>query len=252
MLEKKSLIINFFGGSYGNFVETLITENCKEDNIDLTLNNFHKTTKESSIFNIKKTHDNEHLLDELNLKISYSEEHIDLISRNVWSKLPNHLIEKTDELFNNCNIDIDYINKKIITIAFYKDKLLHGLNKWNKLLKESTVELPFDYFFTDKENWLNNWKKLLEQLGIKTTDQYIINAYNIFNHTQKSLIEEHNFYKRLKWSEQDVIGKGNHLGELYFQKHSQNTVPIDIVKYKDTKHMLSEWINEFDIKYADI
>lgn len=249
MLEKKSLIINYFGGSYGNFVHTFITGNLLKDNIHLLENNFHKNTKSSAVFNISKTHDNEQLSDEFNLKITYEKHHIDLISRNVWSKIPDHLKEKTDELFQYCEDDIDYVEKSIITIAFYKNKLCNGLKDWNKILKQSTLELPMFYFFTDVEYWLLNWKKLFQNLAVKATDQYIIDAYHIFNQTQKSLIEQHNLYENVEWSKQDIIGKGNHLGELYYHKHSQNNIPIDVVKYKDTIHMLSEWINELTTKY---
>jgi hypothetical protein len=252
MFGKKFLTINYFGGSYGSFVKAFLTGNLILDHINLDVNNFHATPNKSLLLNIKKTHDNELQSDESNLKITYNQEHIDLISRNLWNKLPEHLIEKTNDLFRNYEIDIDYDKKKIITIAFYKNKLLHGLEDWNKILKQLTIKLPFDYFLTGKQNWLNVWKKLFEQLGIETVDQYIIDAYDIFNHTQKSLINEHNFYKNLEWSKQDMIGKGNHIGELYFQKHSQNTVPIDIVKYKDTKHMLSDWINKLNIRHAEL
>lgn len=252
MAGKKFLIINYFGGSYGNFVQTFITGNLKEDNINLLVNNFHKNIKESSVLNIVNTHNNEQLLDQFNLKITYQEEHINLISRNVWNKLPYHLIEKTDELFKNYKGDIDDVKKKIITIAFYKNKLLHGLKDWNNILKQSTLLLPMHYFFADKEHWLLHWKKLFENLGVNATDQYIIGAYHIFNQTQKSLIEEHNFFENVEWSKQDVIGKGNHLGELYYHKHSQKKIPIDIVKYKDTKHMLSCWITHLDTTHAEL
>jgi hypothetical protein len=252
MLEKKTLIINFFGGSYGNFVETFLSGNLKEGNINLLENNFHKNTKKSLIFNMHKTHDNEKLSDEFNLKITYKEEHIDLISRNVWNKLPDHLKEKTNELFENYPSDIDDVTKKIITISFYKNKLLYRLKNWNKILKQTTLELPMHYFFTNIEDWLLNWKKLFKNLSCTATDQYIFDAYHIFHKTQRSLLDEHNFYKNLHWSKQDIIGKGNHLGELYFNRHSKNNVPIDIVKFKDTRHMLSEWTSNLDTTHAEL
>ena len=246
MTSKRSLIINFFGGSYGNFAHAFLTGNIKKDSIDLNENNFHDTNKQSAILDIIKTHDNEKMSDKSNLKITYKIEHIDLIVRNVYKKTKNLLEEKTKELFEDYTIDIDN-NKEIITIAFYKNSLLHGLTQWNKLLKKSTIELPLDYFFTeDKKQWLNFWKNIFVQLKIDVTDEYITDAFDIFKNTQQRLITEHNFYKNAKWTEQDTIGKANILGDLYFYKHSQHTIPIDVVKYRDTKHMLSCWINDLD------
>lgn len=249
MENKRALTINFFGGSYGNFVHTFLTGNLKKESINLNENNFHNTNQESSVIDITKGHYDEKMSDELNLKITYKMEHIDLIVRNVYKKTKNLLEKKTKELFVNYTIDIDNNknNKEIITIAFYKNSLLHGLTQWNKILKKSTIELPFDYFFTkDKKEWFDCWKNIFVQLKVEVIDEYITDAFDIFKNTQQQLITEHNFYKNAKWTEQDVIGKGNILGEIYYYKHSKDTVPIDVVKYKDTRHMLSCWIDGLD------
>jgi len=249
MTSKRSLTINFFGGSYGHFVHAFLTGNMKKESINLNENNFHDTNKESSVLdiNIINTHDDEKISDELNLKITYKIEHIDLIVRNVYEKTKNLLEKNVNELFSEGELNISNNHKQIITIAFYKNALLHGLAKWNKILKKSTIELPLDYFFTaDKKEWLDCWKNIFVQLKIDVIDEYITDAFDIFKITQQYLIAEQNFYNNLKWKEQDIIGKGNMLGEAYYYKHSKDTVPIDIVKYKDTRHMLSTWIENLN------
>jgi hypothetical protein len=241
--EKNKIIINFFGGSYGNFVGSFLTSKTTFNNVNFEKNNFHYTNLDSNIIEI--SHQNENTFDKLNLKITYEKNHIDLICRNVWHKLEyiNHLKNSASLIFTDYTFSIDRVSKEIITLAFYKNLLLHKLIDWNKILNKSTIELPLSYILSKKNDWLKNWKTIFEKLKIDVTDEYIIEAYNIFNTTQLSLFQSHDFYKDLKWNEKDIIAKGNLLGELYFQKHSEKNVPIDVTKYRDTKHMLSEWIN---------
>jgi hypothetical protein len=251
--EKNKIIINYFGGSYGTFVQLFLTGKITSNNINFEKKHFHYVKPNTEI--IIGTHENEKTLDNLNVKITYKKNHIDLICRNKWHKLEedvNFLKNSSLKIFNDYTLDIDQTSKEIITISFYKNALLHGLTEWNKILNKNTVELPFVYFLLEHSEWLKSWQTIFKKLKIDVTPEYILEAHNIFSKTQKSLIQSHNFYKNLKWREQDIIGKGNYLGELYFQKHSQNTVPIDIVKYKDTKHMLSNWINDLDIEHAEL
>lgn len=253
MENKKLLTINFFGGSYGHFVQAFLTGNIKKNSTKLNENNFHTTNNESSILNINfsRSHDNEKILDEQNLKITYKIEHIDLIVRNVYKKLEDLSKKNINELFSNKDLD-NNTHEQIIVIAFYKNSLLHGLTKWNKILKKSTIELPIDYFFQPtKDSWLICWKNIFAQLKIDTTNEYITDAFDIFNETQKILFKEHSFYKELNWDQLDIIGKGNLLGELYYRKHSQNNIPIDIIKYKDTQHMLYSWIDDLNKNLYD-
>lgn len=242
-IKKNKIIINFFGGSYGRFVRLFLTGKIILDNIDFKKENFHYIKSDFDVVGI--THQNENPLDKLNLKITYEKNHIDLICRNKWHKLEdtNLLKNSASLMFKEYTLSVDQVSKEIITISFYKNALLHGLTEWNKILNKNTIELPFFYFLSKKNNWLKNWRTIFEKLKIDVTDEYIIEAYNIFNTTQLSLFRSHDFYKNLKWKEKDIIAKGNLLGELYFQKHSEKDVPIDVVKYSDAKHMLSEWIN---------
>jgi hypothetical protein len=246
MLEKKDkIIINYFGGSYGTFVELFLTGEIMHNAINSEKKHFHYIQLNFKR-NFQGTHENENALDKLNLKITFEKEHIDLICRNKWYKLEDDigLLKKSSSLmFKDYELEIDQNSKEIITISFYKNALLHGLTEWNKIQNKNTIELPFVYFLSDQTNWLKNWKILFEKLEIDVTTEYILEAHNIFNKTQSSLFQSHNFYKGLTWKERDVIAKGNLLGELYFQKYSKKTIPIDVVKYRNTNHMLSEWIN---------
>jgi len=251
--EKDKIIINYFGGSYGTFVGLFLTGKIILNNIKFEKKHFHYIKMDVNI--VGGSHQNENPLGKLNLKITYEKDHIDLICRNKWYKLEEYIgLLKTSSslMFNKYELDIDQTRKEIITISFYKNALLHGLTEWNKILNKNTIELPFVYFLLDQSNWLKNWRIIFEKLKIDVTDKYIIEAYNIFNTTQLSLFQSHNFYKDLKWKEKDIIAKGNLIGELYFQKHSEKNIPIDLMKYSDTKNMLSSWINDLDTEHAEL
>ena len=244
-MSKNLLYINYFGGSYGNFVDKFLKLDLKKDRVDLNRTDFHYQAISSTI-EIIKTHENENILDTKNLKITYEKNDIDLISRNVWNKEPKHHIEKAQDLFVGFHEEINIDLKKIVCVAFYKSKLLDGLVKWNPLLKKTTLELPFKIFFYSMENWMTNWKKIFQQLEIEANDEYISYGHTVFHRTQKSLLAQRDFYKNLDWKDQDIIGKGNILGEFYYKKHAEHQVPIDVVKYRDTRHMLIEWIKKLD------
>lgn len=246
MLKKKDkIIINYFGGSYGTFVELFLTGKIFPNIINSEKKHFHYIPLNLEK-NFQGTHENENPLDKSNLKITFEKQHIDLICRNKWYKLEDDigLLKNSSSLmFKDHELDIDQSSKEIITISFYKNALLHGLNEWNKILNQCTIEIPFVYFLSDQTNWLKNWKTIFEKLEIDVTAEYILEAHTIFNKTQLTLFQLYNFYKDLPWKKKDIIAKGNVLGELYFKKHSEKTVPIDVKKYHNTIHMLSEWIN---------
>lgn len=251
--KKDKIIINFFGGSYGRFVGLFLTGKIIPDNIKLKKKDFHYIKLDFNIVGV--SHQNENPLGKLNLKITYEKDHVDLICRNKWYKLEEDVgLLKTSSslMFNDYELDIDQTRKEIVTISFYKNALLHGLAEWNKIQNKNTIELPFVYFLLDQSNWLKNWRTIFEKLKIDVTDEYIIEAHNIFNTTQLPLFQSHNFYKDLKWKEKDIIAKGNLLGELYFQKHSEKNIPIDLIKYSDAKDMLLSWINDLEIEHAEL
>ena len=108
------------------------------------------------------------------------------------------------------------------------------------------LNLPLASFFCSIENWVTNWKKIFQRLEIEADDEYISYGHTVFHNTQKSLLAQHDFYKNLDWKDQDIIGKGNILGEFYYKKHAEHQVPIDMVKYRDTCDMLIKWIKELN------
>ncbi len=243
------LYINFFGGSYGNFVKKFLKLDLKEDTVDLNRTDFHYQLNYtfSPTLEIAKTHENENIKDtKKNLKITYEKNDIDLIARNVWNKESKQHIEQAQALFVDFHEELDIDLKKIVCSAFYKSKLLDGLIKWNPLLKKTTLELPLASFFCSIENWVTNWKKIFQRLEIEADDEYISYGHTVFHNTQKSLLAQHDFYKNLDWKDQDIIGKGNILGEFYYKKHAEHQVPIDMVKYRDTCDMLIKWIKELN------
>ena len=66
------LYINFFGGSYGNFVKKFLKLDLKEDTVDLNRTDFHYQLNYtfSPTLEIAKTHENENIKDtKKNLKI---------------------------------------------------------------------------------------------------------------------------------------------------------------------------------------
>ena len=145
-MSKNLLYINYFGGSYGNFVDKFLKLDLKKDRVDLNRTDFHYQVISSTI-EIIKTHENENILDTKNLKITYEKNDIDLISRNVWNKEPKHHIEKAQDLFVGFHEEINIDLKKIVCVAFYKSKLLDGLIKWNPLLKKNYIGTTISKFF---------------------------------------------------------------------------------------------------------
>lgn len=241
------LVINYFGGSYGNFVDKFLKLHFSKNTVEYTRNNFHYPAS-SSFISIDLCHDNEKDSDTKNLKITYKPQHINIISRNVWNKEPQHLTDKTQREFENYPDNVDIDTKKIVVMAFYKSKLLNGLDNWNTILKRDTIELPLDYFFSTPQRWLIAWRKIFDELKIVVDDEYILSGHYIFNKTQESLLNQHNFYSDLglRWRDQDIIGRGNILGEIFYKEHDRYQVPIDLNKYTDTRHMMVEWIKKLD------
>lgn len=237
------LWINYFGGCYGNFVEKFLKEDLSKTDGWVDRIDFHYHSIPAT-FEIYKTHNNENISDTRNLKITYEKKHVNLIARNVWTKEPKHLEEKARELFAGDQVSME--DKKIITMAFYNSTLLDKAESWNRLLKQTTIALPFEYFFCSVQDWTVNWRKIFNKLMINVDDEYLAHGHRVFNITQQTILTQHDYFNILPWKDQDLIGKGNLLGELYFKKHVQNRVPIDIKKYKNTVYMLIDFIKILD------
>ena len=79
-------IINYFGGSYGNFLANFLDHNIDQDSIT-PLADFHFGNIWTDESKFRLTHDDIMPNDKDNIKITYKLNHVDLISRARWQKV---------------------------------------------------------------------------------------------------------------------------------------------------------------------
>ena len=152
-----------------------------------------------------------HLVGEENIespiiKITYTDDDIDLINRNKWTKVENHLKEQALATFPNNK------NKELYTMAIHKCNLLDKDNQFKKIIKKDTVEIKFNWFLHDLEGWLLVFYNVFERLQIPAKHEYLKNCYAVFHAGQKSILKAHQ-------EKDDLIEQSNQLAEIYFKKH---------------------------------
>ena len=203
-MEQKKIIIHFVPGGYGHFLEGLLNKTLKvhEDN----LSDFHWIDKTYSDIVFEKTHDMEKESDEFHIKVTFNESNVDLINRNKWTKVKGHLEEQAIRTFP------DNSNRELYTIAIYKCDLLNQNNHFKKLENPSNLEIKFNWFLSNCENWLFNFGNIFKSLFIPITDNKLEDYYNIFSTSQQSIIKQHQ-------ENNDLIAEANIFGEKYFKKY---------------------------------
>lgn len=252
----KEIIINFFGGTYGSFLAGFLSENINNETMITPLGDFHHMLSlisyNSKNFNIKLTHGDIQKDDKNNIKITYKSDNIDLIARLKWHKTPLDQKNQSDLFFKNIDIDFNNEIKKIVSISFFKGSLLTNLVKWNTIEKEDVIQLPFDFFLAEKEEWIDNFLNIFTKLDVLIDKKYISDAYKIFYNTQYPIFKKHRHNELIEWNKKDSIAKSNIIGQLYYEKYSKNKIPIDVIKYKNNLHMLCEWVKILDKNNGDI
>tara|TARA_R100000081_G_C4774447_1_gene147668 strand:+ start:108 stop:752 length:645 start_codon:yes stop_codon:yes gene_type:complete len=155
-----------------------------------------------------------HLIDDNELdshvtKITFEDSDSDLINRNKWTKLPEHLDEQANLTFPKDP------NSKLYTIACSKINLLDPKNFFKKIKKESNFEFKFKYFHYDITNYTIQVDNLFSKLKIQVAKNYLENSKKTFDKSQESIKKAHDI-------KNDLIHEGNQLGALYFQKFGNN------------------------------
>ena len=155
-----------------------------------------------------------HLIDDNELdshvtKITFEDSDSDLINRNKWTKLPEHLDEQANLTFPKDP------NSKLYTIACSKINLLDPKNFFKKIKKESNFEFKFKYFHYDITNYTIQVDNLFSKLKIQVEKNYLENSKKTFDKSQEFIKKAHDF-------KNDLIHEGNQLGALYFQKFGNN------------------------------
>jgi hypothetical protein len=190
-------------GCYGEFTFRML--NLKETTSSLSYNAHIEPVY------TEKYNANHHLEKEQNInghvtKITYTDADIDLINRNKWTKVKGHLEEQAIRTFP------DNSNRELYTIAIYKCDLLNQNNHFKKLENPSNLEIKFNWFLSNCENWLFNFGNIFKSLFIPITDNKLEDYYNIFSTSQQSIIKQHQ-------ENNDLIAEANIFGEKYFKKY---------------------------------
>jgi hypothetical protein len=140
------------------------------------------------------------------IKITYTDEDVDLINRNKWTKVENHLKEQAIATFPNNK------NKELYTMAIHKCNLLNNDNQFKKVIKEDTLEIKFNWFLEDFDIWLLKFYKVFETLKIPTNKESLQKYFHVFNKSQEFILKAHK-------QKNDLIEESNKLATIYFQKY---------------------------------
>jgi len=190
-------------GCYGEFFFRML--NLKETTESLSYSAHFKP------INTEEYNGNHHIMSEKDItshvtKITYTDDDIDLINRNKWTKVQGHLDEQSIKTFPNNS------NRNLYTMAIYKCDLLDKNNHFKSIEKNSNLEVKFKWFLQSMEQWLINFGEIFKTLGIDIEESVIANFYNVFTNSQKSIFEQHK-------KNNDLIARSNYLGKIYFKKY---------------------------------
>ena len=190
-------------GCYGEFFFRML--NLKETTESLSYSaNFNP-------INTEEYNGNHHIMSEKDInghvtKITYTDDDIDLINRNKWTKVQGHLDEQSIKTFPNNS------NRNLYTMAIYKCDLLDKTNHFKSIEKNSNLEVKFKWFLQSMEQWLINFGNIFKVLSIQINENKIKEYYNIFTRSQQEILEQHS-------QSNDLIAKSNQLGKMYFDRH---------------------------------
>ena len=191
-------------GCYGEFFFRMLNLQETKESLRYFWGNFKPNNTED--FN-----GNHHIMNEKDInghvtKITYTDNDIDLINRNKWTKVVGHLEEQANRTFPNNP------NRELYTMSIYKCDLLNINNHFRKIEKKSNLEVKFKWFLQSMEQWLINFGEIFKTLGIDIEESVIANFYNVFTNSQKSIFEQHK-------KNNDLIARSNYLGKIYFKKY---------------------------------
>jgi len=142
-------------------------------------------------------------------KITYEKGDENLINRNKWFKLQEHLEEQANLTYPNSK------NKKIYTIAINKCNLLDQNNIFRKITRDTTLEIKFKTYLESASKFANIFEQVFEQLRISFNKNLIISSHSNFLKGQEEIFQNHK-------TGNDIFAEGNILGEKYYQQYGLN------------------------------
>ena len=148
------------------------------------------------------------------IKITYTNDDVNLINRNKWQKVDGHLEEQAIKTFPN------HPHREIYTMAIHVINLIAD-NHFKTLDRSDTIEFKFSNFLQPIEDWCMHFKEIFDKLGIEYNEKTIKDYFNAFQDGQKDILEQH------KQKNDDVflsymVGKdyfatyGNDINQNYF------------------------------------
>jgi|MDTC01.1.fsa_nt_gb hypothetical protein len=195
-------------GTYGEYTLRLFNNNY----VPINVNEYGVLKRE-----VKNTHPkrkDHHLIQEEQVdthttKITYEKGDENLINRNKWFKLQEHLEEQANLTYPNSK------NKKIYTIAINKCNLLDQNNIFRKITRDTTLEIKFKTYLESASKFANIFEQVFEQLRISFNKNLIISSHSNFLKGQEEIFQNHK-------TGNDIFAEGNILGEKYYQQYGLN------------------------------
>jgi len=202
-MHKKPTLL-YSAGCYGGFCLQML-------NLNKIIANESYHTETTEYLYTQPNRSDHHLvreddIDSVVIKITYTDQDVDLINRNKWTKVTGHLKEQAIATFTNNK------NKELYTMAIHKCNLLDNDNQFKKIIKRDTIEIKFNWFLGDLNVWLSVFGDVFKKLKIPTSDQYLQNCFEIFNKSQEPIFRAHK-------EKNDLIEESNKLATIYFKKY---------------------------------
>ena len=171
-------------GTYGEYTLRLFNNNY----VPINVNEYGVLKRE-----VKNTHPkrkDHHLIQEEQVdthttKITYEKGDENLINRNKWFKLQEHLEEQANLTYPNSK------NKKIYTIAINKCNLLDQNNIFRKITRDTTLEIKFKTYLESASKFANIFEQVFEQLRISFNKNLIISSHSNFLKGQEEIFQNH-------------------------------------------------------------
>lgn len=203
-------------GTYGEYTLRLLNKNSIPNNVQ------EYGVLKRQVQNTLPKRADHHLIEEDKVdthvtKITYKVGDENLINRNKWCKLQEHLEEQSMKTFPNNK------NRKVYTIAINKCNLLDSHNIFKKITKKTTLEIKFEWYLEPADKFAENFANIFDQLNIPIQKDELISSHSNFLQGQKEIFDAHK-------KNNDIFAEGNQLGEKYYQQYGLNFSEINFDK----------------------
>tara|TARA_Y100000592_G_scaffold86830_1_gene140610 strand:- start:27 stop:695 length:669 start_codon:yes stop_codon:yes gene_type:complete len=150
----------------------------------------------------------EHAIEGDVVKITFTEDDVDLINRNKWTKVVEHLKTQAEKTFPNNP------NRNLYTMAIHVCNLLAD-KQFKQAEKDDTQIFKFEHFLGCIGTWKNKFNHLFEHYQIPFDVSLIEKHYDCFQKGQENILEKNK-------KQNDDIHQSYILGKEYFKLYQNN------------------------------